>query len=367
MTILKNPFGLRDGKIVMIEDISLDERGLKCNCVCPACKDPFEARLGDVRTHHFAHSGEGCDEEIAFLNGMYMLVQEFILANAIVLPKLRVYWKYYESPYTEQNFFERIRFSDTDHAYGSGYSIKAMNSIDITSPKEVQFSSAETVLNGKRPVAIILTYRSRQMALCIRPPSTVCKAFQVKPYDDMATIELDASDVTFGEMTKEEILESLRKALQHCIWVYSPKAITVIEIINAQNAEWIRYQQEERQRREQIEHEQLEEKERERQEQQRHIAAAMAYAARKNEDQRQKGAAENEQKHNIELKKGLLEIRDRFSQQVEIIRDSFGQRWIQCERCGEIKPDYEFSFYGGKNSVNLGICRDCSKQGHFGF
>ncbi len=36
--VIRNPFGLRNGKIVMIEDISIEERGLQCNCVCPNCK-----------------------------------------------------------------------------------------------------------------------------------------------------------------------------------------------------------------------------------------------------------------------------------------------------------------------------------------
>lgn len=363
MAILKNPFGLRDGNIVMIEDVSLDERGLKCNCVCPACKDPFEARLGDVRTHHFAHSGEGCDEEVAFLNGMYMLVQEYILANTIVLPQLTVYWKYCETSYTEKNFFERIRFSDPHSAYGSRHSYGLMNSIVIMQPKKIRFEGAEIVLNGKRPVAILLTYHSRQMALCIRPPSTVCKTFHVKPYEDMATIQLDASGITFGEMKKEEILGSLCKNLRPWGWVYSPKAIIGLEKINEQNAGWIRAKQEERERREQLKSEHLAQQERERQKRQECVATAAVDAARDNEERRQKTDTERKQEQTRKLKKGLAEIRDRFTQQEEIIRDSFGQRWIQCKVCGEIKPDYEFSSYGGKNSVNLGICRECSRRG----
>ena len=79
MRDLKNPFGMRDGRVVMIEDIPENERGLKCRCFCPSCNDPFKARMGDIRAHHFAHSGEGCDEEIAFLSGLYKLVQEYVL------------------------------------------------------------------------------------------------------------------------------------------------------------------------------------------------------------------------------------------------------------------------------------------------
>ena len=56
------------------------------------------------------------------------------------------------------------------------------------------------------------------------------------------------------------------------------------------------------------------------------------------------------------------EVKDKFTQQEFQIRDSSGRRWIQCELCGEIKLESEFSSYGGQNHVNLGKCRECSKH-----
>ena len=35
--------------------ISQVPSGQKCNCVCAACGQPFEARKGSIRRHHFAH------------------------------------------------------------------------------------------------------------------------------------------------------------------------------------------------------------------------------------------------------------------------------------------------------------------------
>lgn len=35
--------------------ISKVPSGQKCNCVCAACGQPFEARKGSIRRHHFAH------------------------------------------------------------------------------------------------------------------------------------------------------------------------------------------------------------------------------------------------------------------------------------------------------------------------
>jgi len=49
---VKLPYGLKDGRLVSIDDV---ECGLKCGCICPACKGPLIAKKGDLNEHHFAH------------------------------------------------------------------------------------------------------------------------------------------------------------------------------------------------------------------------------------------------------------------------------------------------------------------------
>lgn len=56
------------------------------------------------------------------------------------------------------------------------------------------------------------------------------------------------------------------------------------------------------------------------------------------------------------------EVKDKFNQQEDRILDHTGQRWVKCEECGEIKPDYDFASYGGVDHVNLGICYSCSRK-----
>lgn len=68
-----------------------------------------------------------------------------------------------------------------------------------------------------------------------------------------------------------------------------------------------------------------------------------------------------EQKEN-QLHDGYEEVKDRFVQQIEPIRDKYGVRWVKCERCGKIAADGEFGAYGGANHVNLGVCSDCYKK-----
>ena len=60
--------------------------------------------------------------------------------------------------------------------------------------------------------------------------------------------------------------------------------------------------------------------------------------------------------------KGYDEVKDKFNQQEFPIRDSFKKRWIQCEICGEIKQEADFTTFGGDKHVNLGQCRKCVKH-----
>jgi len=56
------------------------------------------------------------------------------------------------------------------------------------------------------------------------------------------------------------------------------------------------------------------------------------------------------------------EVKDLFVQQKTPIRDSKGDRWVQCEYCGKISLSDEFKYYGGAEHVNLGTCYNCSAK-----
>ena len=56
-------------------------------------------------------------------------------------------------------------------------------------------------------------------------------------------------------------------------------------------------------------------------------------------------------------KKEIEEIKSMdFSQQKQSIVDSRGHKWYRCKYCGKIGRASDFYTYGGKNSLNLGIC-----------
>jgi hypothetical protein len=52
----KIPYGIRNNRLVHISQLTRAERGGRCGCVCPECRTPLEARMGDIVRHYFAHA-----------------------------------------------------------------------------------------------------------------------------------------------------------------------------------------------------------------------------------------------------------------------------------------------------------------------
>ena len=181
MSKLRNPFAIRNGEIIMIEDLPKSENGFKCNCFCPACNDKFEARLGTERIHHFAHSGKGCDEVNAYLTGIYRLLKEYFdLKIPLFLPDL-VATFYYDNylPLTKENVDSQVKIISAYHG--------TANEILVAEGKYYIFDNAEIITKSNgHAEAILLKIGSNKLALKITPPSTVCKNNYVRRYEDIA-------------------------------------------------------------------------------------------------------------------------------------------------------------------------------------
>lgn len=60
---------------------------------------------------------------------------------------------------------------------------------------------------------------------------------------------------------------------------------------------------------------------------------------------------------------GKLEVQEKFDGPADdLIYDRFNRRWLKCLICGEIKPEGEMAIYGGRDGLNKGTCRDCSRK-----
>jgi len=88
----KLPYGIKNGELVHISTV---EKGLKCECVCPACKHPLIARKGAKTVHHFAHSNHSeCAKGIE--TALHLSAKEILERhNKIRLPKVEVEFNSY--------------------------------------------------------------------------------------------------------------------------------------------------------------------------------------------------------------------------------------------------------------------------------
>ena len=341
---VKNPFGLRNGIYITINDLNETERGLACNCVCPLCKGPFEARLGAIRVHHFAHSGEGCDETTAYLMGLYGLFKDYLSFEMCRIPRLTVYYQADERSYvpiTQNNYKEQLSYSSRSGT--------TLNKIILSEEVSVSFESSEIVLGkSNRPEALIAIYHGRRLAFVISPPDTVCKGFKAHPYKNIATLEIVLSKkADLISRANTEMMKAIFSDVDNYRWLSSPLVVSAFERINNERKEKHNAYQKEL--------EQL----RIRQEEARQAKQMMR---QKLLEEQQK--ATEEYKEKLLREKALREEDDRrmIEEQIKIpertVVDSHNRRWIQCETCGKIATEIDFWTY----QWNRGYCRDCERK-----
>lgn len=236
---LHNPFGLRasDNKIVLIEDIDRMNNGLKCDCICPSCKEPFEARMGDIRRHHFAHSGRGCDETNVYLTGLYMLLAEYLSdGNELYLPPLTVFYNFPKnSVLTTENVEQYVSLRVP---YMSPVYMKVVKEESKTCfDEDVQIIWAA---EGK-PKALLAKKRDSTLAIIIIPPNTVCK-FQTTPsrYQDYSTLAIDLSETgeLFQTKRKDEVFDYLKAQKNIYCWIHNNLISSVFPEIIAESKQY---------------------------------------------------------------------------------------------------------------------------------
>ena len=84
---MKNPYGLRSGELVSVEQVS---RGLACNCTCPGCGHRLEANKGDIRRPYFSHY-RGSECGAGYETALHILAKEVLSERKqLLLPRLTV-------------------------------------------------------------------------------------------------------------------------------------------------------------------------------------------------------------------------------------------------------------------------------------
>lgn len=83
-------YGMRDDRSVHISELAATEGGARCDCICPACREPLIAKRGQVVTHHFAHAN-GAECATAGETGLHLRAKELIVqSRQVILPHLAI-------------------------------------------------------------------------------------------------------------------------------------------------------------------------------------------------------------------------------------------------------------------------------------
>jgi len=80
------------------------------------------------------------------------------------------------------------------------------------------------------------------------------------------------------------------------------------------------------------------------------------------EQEREKERIARQKKIAAQYTQGFQEVQNHDFHSSEIILDSYGVRWLKCERCSSIKSKDDFSLIGRRNQPGLGICTECSRK-----
>lgn len=342
---LKNPFALKSGVIITIADLTPDERGHNCQCICPECKGRFIAAMGKIRQPHFRHDGESCDSIKALMTALYRLLGEAIDERPCFAFSA-CYGLYYGVPIQRQATIGDIR--------------KAVKLMDN------DFEDSELIIKAKTfgveryeihsytkgiPDAILLTdnVKHHQLAVSLVPPPTLCKISEPKPFQDIPTIAIHmGTDFDLHHMKSDEVKIRLRDKVDDKKWISSPAIEAwLLKNLARQHEYYEKYLAEEQTQKQALEKEN-----------------AGREKMRAKADNAQITHLSPHQLSSEELQKvsQMLEAKHSIIPNERVVDDA-GRRWCFCDICHRWKPDTFMASYGGTGDrVNRGLCSDCSRK-----
>lgn len=207
---IKLMFGLRNEKLVSISEISEQEKGLKCNCICPGCGARLQAKIGSgKKQRHFAHNNETCDIIGAQQTALHLLTKDIIEESGeIFLPPLTV--KIDEIP-DKDRYKKFIHQMPNEMVYVQGKLVKC-----------------ESVVLEKRISQIIpdilVKIRGKVCLIEVAVTHFVDREKKNKIKElGYSTIEIDLSSLYESNYTRENICKIIMKDSKYKSWIVNTK------------------------------------------------------------------------------------------------------------------------------------------------
>ena len=206
-----------EGKILDINEISAENKGLKCSCFCPVCGSPVVAKLGNgARQKHFAHIAQvNCDIEAANQTAIHILAKEIIeRRKAIVVPKISV----------------RIQQTGCRNLYHRYWEFEP---IVMQEAKEVCFDKVYLEKRvGEIVPDIIASVKGKKLAIEIAVTHFSDKE-KIQRFEEinLPAIEVDISGKD-RDVGRDVLEQALVEETQNKYWLYNPKRQQLVEEAN---------------------------------------------------------------------------------------------------------------------------------------
>ncbi len=202
---IKLPYGLRDDKLLTIEDV---ESGLKCNCVCPTCKKRLIARKGEIKEHHFAHDkGDDCGQGVE--TAIHIISKEFI---------------------------KDAKYFTTPPIYYPNTKVVIINESQVP----IESVTLESKVGSIVPDIVITSVAGKQLLVEI----TVTHKVDYRKYQKIRSMKFSAVEVLAGHLmrrmysekkyflTDKDYKTALIEESTHKKWINNPRAENLVERIN---------------------------------------------------------------------------------------------------------------------------------------
>jgi len=377
----------QSGELLHISEVP---SGQKCNCICAACGQPFEARKGKQRRHHFAHvSNYECmyASEVAIYKAFAKVLKQ---RGFLTLPSVMLRFPAWHEPELLQDarnleiesvFFEceplsyppllRVTLQGTqlrilldfdsyydeddrvklaEEAKAEDYSLLMISMPKIDEDTEFTPVNLQKALQDNDRAEWVFSrleeqWKQKYYAVAVTPPEhgtgSLCPISLGKYKGKYSARWIDCAHCHFnvalppsclcvagaGIQKKEDFKRNLQDRLAD------------IDKIRRENEEAIR-QREERSRSF---------------ERRPTYTRPTPYIAK---------PAAPVGPTQAELDAEYDRISQYFDPDAEEWTvDRYNRRWIMCTVCGQIKKDTQMSSYGGRGGANKGVCAECSRNG----
>ena len=203
---IKLKYALKDGKIISINEVTEEEKGLKCDCYCPGCGMQLQAKLGSKRQKHFSHNNASCDIVSAQQSALHILAKEIIEQEKhINLPALEVKSRDIEGFDNElcYEFPEVLTFKQST----------VVDCEKVILEKKISDFVPDVMVQIQGRMLLIEVAVTHFI-----DDEKLCKIKQL----GIPVIEIDLSDIHNSEWNREDVKRIIVDDIDKKTWIYNP-------------------------------------------------------------------------------------------------------------------------------------------------